>query len=156
MTTCYLTFADLALLVCQQFDVDAHGRRPINVAHPEGNEFVDYDFERLEPHIPGRDRLVRLTFYSRPDEESETRTWHWACFDRNDDGDIYGQAYGSADTLAEALADIRAVPWRPSAERLLELLREATGEVVCRDGLLTFPEGAQASLRASKEEPSSC
>jgi hypothetical protein len=147
MFTRHLTFADLTTLIREGFDVHTCGPRPINISTPDHYDF--YDFERIEPRIPGSDRMVRLTFYGDIDEfdtTQVTKPWVWSIIDRDDDGDTYFEYHSVGATLDEALTDIRAVPWTPPAPRLLELLRATNGEVTCHNGLLTFPNGTSIAI----------
>ena len=144
MFTRHLTFADLTTLIREGFDVEELGSRPVNLSTPDHYDF--YDFERIEPRIPGSDRMVRLTFYGDIGTTPVEIPWVWSIIDRDDDGVEYFERSSSAATLDDALTDIRAVPWTPPAPRLLELLRATNGEVTCHNGLLTFPNGTSIAI----------
>jgi len=140
MFTRHLTFADLTTLIREGFDVHTCGPRPINISTPDHYDF--YDFERIEPHIPGSDRMVRLTFYGDIDEfdtTQVTKPWVWSIIDRDDDGDTYFEYHSVGATLDEALTEIRSVPWTPPVARLLHLLCIAPSPVTCSGGVFTFP-----------------
>jgi hypothetical protein len=130
----YLTFNDLSTLIRKDFDVIGHGPYPINISTPDAFNF--YDFEQVEPRIPGRDRIVRMSFYS---SGSDGLPWGWSVRDRDDHGDAYAEIEGLAATLDEALAAVRAVPWTPPVARLLHLLCIAPSPVTCSGGVFTFP-----------------
>lgn len=142
----HLTFRDIADLIEHGFDMTSDKDRPINVQTPTHMDF--YDFERIEPNVPGSDRMVRLTFYGEQDEVTHQQ-WGWCVIDRDDDGTAYKEQYGSAATFMDALIATRSVAWEPPPSRLIELLRTTSGLVTCIDGTLTFPDGTQVRIPSS-------
>ncbi len=142
----HLTFADLARVHeagyrHHQYIDNTQG---INVGHE-----TYYDFEWYPSHIPGEDRVVRLTF-SR--EECDP-TWMVVVLDRDLNGDVYHEeSFDAQHDLSAALTWAIRYPWTPSPERLVDLLRQTTGEVTCRDGVLTLPDGTQLHLPGETTE----
>lgn len=136
----HLTFTDLAQLHDAgyrrlQWPGDALGINRSNDDH--------YTFEWYPSHIPGEDRLVRLSFCR--DESDEA--WWVEIIDRDDDGEPYHEvSWEAGDDLHAALTWAASQPWAPSPKRLAALLHNTTGTLTCQQGVLTFPDGTHVRL----------
>ena len=140
-----LTFRDLHTLQEHGFELsNGNTLQEINVSSP----YLDvYQFDAIAPNVPFADRLWRVAFW-RTKADPWGVSWRdrrWATKYGSDTVYAEGDQNGFA-TLSDALDYLRRVPWHPSPERLVELLRDVEGTITCTGGLLTFPDGSQVPL----------